>query len=63
MKYVILTGAVVFGAVMFVLWLALSIVGVPCLYAADLVERLNDNAQDLVYRVFMSTARKKGSAT
>lgn len=63
MKYVVLVGAVVFGAVMFVLWLALSLVGVPCLYVAGLIERLNDSAQDLVYNVFMSAGRKKGGTT
>ena len=63
MKYVILTGAVVFGAVMFVPWLMLSAVGVSCLYVADLIERLNDSVQDLVYKVFMSAVRKNGGTT
>jgi hypothetical protein len=57
-KYAILTGTVVFGTVMFVLWLLLSVVGVPCLYVADLVERLNDRVQDWGYEAV--TGRKNG---
>ena len=60
MKYVILAGTVVFSSVTFVLWLVLSVVGAPCLYGADLIERLNDSVQDWGYKMIASIGRKKG---